>query len=664
MTSIISPLIFLFTSAWYGPVQVSFDHAHEGNPYDHETADYRVEFVSANGGREERLAYFDDGQWKAWFVAKHPGTYDARLMMDGSPVGGVDAQGLVVPEDKLLESGFVRVRGERFETDEGLPYFPLGHNLGWQDNRILTISDHLGLMSEAGMNWARIWACHWDGKSPFFDTRDDSVAPDGELLPSALKQWDRIVSAADAAGMRFQLVLFHHGLFSSEVNSNWDIHPWNKANGGFLEQPGDFFTDPKAIRWTKNWLRHAVARWGHSPSVMAWELFNEVEWVDPVRKNHDWDAVSTWANSMAGMIRSIDTHQHLIAISSEVEHPALYAKMDFYQPHIYPADVFTSISGTPPVKGKPWFFGEYGGANFVEDREHRVLRDGIWAGILSGHAGAASYWYWERVVMLDLDAEYRIAAKILDISGYPSWKDSKARTVVLKSGIEGTGSFKPGLGWKATRRYAFDLPEGFSAAHQMEVSAYMNSQTGEHAEMTREPLQFSFDAAKEGVIRVRLTGVGANGAEMVLSLDGQEVSRKVFDPQPPSHDPNDWPPPPDPVEVPFAAGPHVFSIASVGADWFRLEGIDFGGLGQGIHAYAVGEDDRLLMRTVVAPEALGSTFDLQVEGIAPGSYEGRVFDLDTGQEQEIRCDFDGGGWAKGLPAGFADSVWMLVRKEN
>ncbi|MDD4348470.1 MAG: hypothetical protein PHF70_05135, partial [Opitutales bacterium] len=92
------------------------------------------------------------------------------------------------------------------------------------------------------------------------------------------------------------------------------------------------------------------------------------------------------------------------------------------------------------------------------------------------------------------------------------------------------------------------------------------------------------------------------------------------------------------------------------------EGIDFGGLGQGIHAYAVGEDDRVLMRTVVAPEALGSTFDLQVEGIAPGSYEGRVFDLDTGQEQEIRCDFDGGGWAKGLTANVSDSVWMLTRR--
>jgi len=53
------------------------------------------------------------------------------------------------------------------------------------------------------------------------------------------------------SGVRFQLVLFHHGPWSSRVNSNWGENPWNVKNGGFLAKPDDFFTNQRPSRSAK-----------------------------------------------------------------------------------------------------------------------------------------------------------------------------------------------------------------------------------------------------------------------------------------------------------------------------------------------------------------------------------------------------------------------------
>ena len=122
-------------------------------------------------------------------------------------------------------------------------------------------------MGRNGVNWSRIWACNWDGKNPWWPT--DDTPPSDQMWSKAFERWDQIVSAAEDAGISFQFVLFHHGAFSTRVNPNFPDHPWNKAKGGFLEKAADFFTDPEAKRRSKMWLRYAVARWGHSTSVMS-----------------------------------------------------------------------------------------------------------------------------------------------------------------------------------------------------------------------------------------------------------------------------------------------------------------------------------------------------------------------------------------------------------
>ena len=87
-------------------------------------------------------------------------------------------------------------------------------------------------MGKLGLNWSRIWANHWDGKNPFW-VKGDQLKFD----ESALDKWESIIKGAERGGIKFQFVLFHHGPWSSRVNSNWVENPMNKKNGGFLDKP-------------------------------------------------------------------------------------------------------------------------------------------------------------------------------------------------------------------------------------------------------------------------------------------------------------------------------------------------------------------------------------------------------------------------------------------
>ena len=499
-------ILAVAVTAWFGPAKVAFDATIPGNPYDDRANDVRVVFAASDGHREERLAYFDEGRWKAWLTTTHPGRYRATLTRNGELVAGPAAE-VVVPESARLTEGFVHAHGTRFVTDSGQPYFPLGHDLCWRYPDIPPLTELLQRMGAAGMNWARIWACAWDGKNPVLIRHNAyapaekgtwrEAAPLGEFLPAALRQWDELVSAAEAAGIRFQFVLFHHGLFSTRTDANWNEHPWNRANGGFLDKPQDFFTNETAREYSRRWLRYAIARWGHSPSVLAWELFNEVEWTDAIQKDQNWPAVLTWHNEMAAYIRSLDPYHHLVVTSSAVQHRELYAAMDYYQPHGYPREVFTVIAGSQPLPGKPWFYGEFGrGTSEPNKNERMVVRDGIWAGMLAGHAGAASYWFWERVVKLDLYSEFAHAAQILKISQLPAHLPARPLAVEILGAKSAPLLVAPGRGWGASTRFHFDLPGDTTPDCLAELSSMIApSQAGE---LPPRPVEFGFTAPADG----------------------------------------------------------------------------------------------------------------------------------------------------------------------
>src|SRR6266481_9445051 len=139
-------------------------------------------------------------------------------------------------------------------------------------------------------------------------------------MGTSTTRWARMPPGRTAAG------------HPSRVDSNWAINPWNAKNGGFLATPEEFFTNPRARALTRAKYRYILARWGYSTHVLAWELFNEVEWTDAIRNQHA-DTVAAWHREMAAFLRQQDPNRHLITTSSDTKIPGLYEAMDYVQPH-------------------------------------------------------------------------------------------------------------------------------------------------------------------------------------------------------------------------------------------------------------------------------------------------------------------------------------------
>ena len=113
---------------------------------------------------------------------------------------------------------------------------------------------------------------------------------------------------------------------------------------------------------TKRKLRYIVARWGYSPSILAFELFNEVQFTDAAQLNM-WNIIEAWHNEMAQFIRANDVYHHLITSSSDLTKP-IWDQTDYYQHHDYPSDLITGIRDAQDITSSqpvaPDFSGECG----------------------------------------------------------------------------------------------------------------------------------------------------------------------------------------------------------------------------------------------------------------------------------------------------------------
>ena len=600
------------TSVWYGPKTVSFSAATLGNPYDPVQNDVRVDFKGPKGVVEHRLAYFDDGVWKATLLSHAKGAFQPVVLINGKKMTQLPKLTL----STAGKEGFVRIGGPKgFVFDNGTPYWPIGHDLAWAGGPIKDLPSYLTQMGKEGLNWSRIWANHWDDKNPFWTTSAPMPKP-GEMSPAVLKKWDRIVASAEGAGIHFQMTMFHHGPWSSRVNSNWGENPWNAKNGGWLQTPSDFFTDPKAQALSRAWLRYAIARWGHSPAIMAWELFNEVEWCDPNYEKRE-SVVGVWHDSMADYVRSLDPYHHLVTTSSRLSLP-IWKKMDYYQPHGYPPSVEAMVAATEKMD-KPFFYGEVGPGQLDGSRPVQVqaIRDGIYTALLCGQAGAAQFWTWDRVASEHMESEFSRASALVKASGIGVFPGFTVREAKLDSGYGGDVEVRPGGGWEPSRLAAFRLPE--EASKLGLLSSYL--QGSAHREMNSGAATFSFRAVAGTKVSVEVTGVSSSGGVLAVVLDGgKELSIPYAGGQQFSK--------PSVVTVDIPAGDHVVTIKNEGSDWVQLGKISVPGIAPKATSRAISNGRRAALR-VKGPKGLSIALDGL--GLKDGRYSVLLADLDGGE---------------------------------
>ena len=246
---------------------------------------------------------------------------------------------------------------------------------------------------------------------------------------------EQILDLAEQYGLEVQLVLNDHGQFSSHVNPRWYDNPYNAANGGPVpeDDPAAFFSNPTAKQLFKQRLRYLVARYGAYRDILAWELFNETQFIGRADKNpfgsqQVRDDLVAWHAEMAAYLRSLDPYDHLITTSSDIDTSAadIWAdpNIDLVQVHDYGAlssrdQRFSGYAeDLNATYDKPVIIGEFGlpgdpppepgfdptTSGLAPDRiahlvQGTAIHNSAWASAMSG--SGAMPWWWGNYIRND-----------------------------------------------------------------------------------------------------------------------------------------------------------------------------------------------------------------------------------------------------------------------
>ncbi|MFA0755651.1 MAG: hypothetical protein YPKNTGVA_001159, partial [Candidatus Fervidibacter sp.] len=281
-----------------------------------ELGTYRYRIVmTGRGTRDEGRATVTQMQVaSAWFTLK----------VTPNPQG--KGRGM---RDEGREKGFVR-RGKfwHLRFDDGTPFVPVGLNVCWSSNNLSAYERWFSAMKRNGANFARIWLVRWNMGLEW--TKGDGNGMYQGIGRYALDNaWriDELLRLAERNGIYLMLCLGYHGELADRQlyfgEQAWDKNPYNRKNGGPCDKPADFWTNPDAKRLYKQRLRYLIARYAHSPNVLAFEFWNEVH------------APADWVREMAQFVRSTDIYGHLLTTTYGDDAVWQLPEMDFTQTHWY-----------------------------------------------------------------------------------------------------------------------------------------------------------------------------------------------------------------------------------------------------------------------------------------------------------------------------------------
>ncbi|MFT3867473.1 MAG: DUF5060 domain-containing protein [Nibricoccus sp.] len=475
----------------------------------------------------------------------------------------------------------------RFVLSSGERFVPLGANLAWPDASGLRFYRRaFEAFSRNGLNWTRVWMSHWGGLNLDWPSERRGPSPRGvELDLRVAEKWDEIFETAEKKGVYFQMVLQHHGQYSTEVNSNWKDNPWNVANGGFLNTPVEFFTSPEAIQLTMQKYRYIVARWGYSPALMCWELFNEVHWTDAMRgENKNEEAVARWHSLMAGYLRSIDRYGHLVTTSTEDFNSPVYADMDYFQPHLYAPNLLAGARKFVPEPGrltKPAFYGEMGDDHLQVSDE--VKKSGVtivppvWSGLMGQGYFPAQVWLGSELIKKERLAELGAVARFLQASGLYRCAGLTPCEMVVECEERVPLVLAGGHMWHRLPPPEMNLPlDGREPLGLPDIPRiYMNrEETTKNGFPNRAT--YHVNLPKPLTLRFRIADSAQRASGFRFSIDGVVAAEMTW-PEPPKDTPPKNGPRPQPdIVAAVPAGEHTLVVENpADTGWFDLAEIDF-----------------------------------------------------------------------------------------
>lgn len=465
-----------------------------------------------------------------------------------------------------------------FARADGRAFVPFGANVAWAHapDVVADYRSTFAAFAAANLNWMRIWMVHWGRTNlDWVSPEDGAPVPPGGISPIVAARWDVLLATAEERGVYLQIALQHHGQFSTTVNANWADNPWNAAQpGGFLKSPSDFFTDSTARLLTALKYRYIVARWGWSPAVFAWELFNEVHWVDALKLDRNEAAVARWHDDMAKFIRSVDVYAHPITTSTENLRSPIYASMDFLQPHLYSANL---IAGTrtfaPRCEGdtRPVFYGEFGD-------DHLGLPDAVrksglaeppvvWASLMGTGDLPAQLWEGAKLIETGRLAEIGAVHRFVALSGWARHRELQPFSARVESGTQTALKLVGTQRWQRRPAKEFTLPlDGREPVELGDWPVVFVTPKSDANDGFPSRGMFHATFPRDTTLHLTISGVAEKGGALRVTVDGRPAAEGAW-----RHSDTF----PATFAVPFKAGSHAIALENTGAaDWVHVAEID------------------------------------------------------------------------------------------
>jgi len=300
-----------------------------------------------------------------------------------------------------------------FEFENGQFFYPLGINMrdgGDQaaaQRGTFAFEDYFPVFAAKHLQFVRTWMAAWWAGIEWSERYDSRYDGAGRYCMYNAWRLDRAVDLAEKYGLFLELTFNSHGqIRRDKFDAEWKYNPYSVKNGGWVASPAMFFTHPEVKRLFKQRYRYIVARWGYSPNIMTWELFNEVDLVE----GYNPQQVAAWHHEMARYLQSLDPWHHLVtthiclywSFGREVfSVPEIqYVQADHYwkRKNNQGLDTCYMIRRVHP---KPFLVIEYGPQTVelprvTESDWRREFRVGLWASNMLPSAMPAVFWYHEQ----------------------------------------------------------------------------------------------------------------------------------------------------------------------------------------------------------------------------------------------------------------------------
>lgn len=584
-----------------------------GNPFDPEDVNVTAFFRDPDGevlevpafyyqdyrrvllGNTERLEPVGRPLWKVRFTPTKVGRYafHVEAVRKGVSVRSPTYSFEVEPSDL---PGFVRLssRDPRyFEIERGESRFFVGLNVCWSGSRgTYDYDEWFRAMAASGVNIVRIWMAPWR-----FGIEWKQL---GRYDLEEAWRLDYVLDLADRYGIYVVLCLMNHGQLSTQANPQWSENPYNRARGGPLSKPEEFWTSEEARELFKKRLRYIVARWGYSTRLLAWELWNEVDLTDNYMAVRE--SVARWHAEMASYLKRLDPYKRMVTTSFANPNldPLIWQldEIDFVTVHKYGPEGFQDIAGTlyEIVRRaweryrKPVLVTEFGvdwrweGLTdkplYYFDKEGVGLHDGLWATVMAGSPATAMSWWWDNYIHpYNLYHHFKTVAEFLkEIKPAASGFKRLETELVVPADLSGEEvsdvTVFPSLGWARPQESYFVVKlDGTLEGDVSQIPSFI--QGASHPDLRNNPT-FKATFPRGGRIVVRVNSVSRAGAVLAIYVDGVLAKRVELPDRDGKYDAfaKEYD-----VEIPLEVtqGVHEIRLDNLGVDWYTIDYVRFEG---------------------------------------------------------------------------------------